>query len=262
MAEAEKTKCPNQGVTDDGLISVANIARIGAIAVAVINTLNALKIANLQKDIADKYQAMADEALEYAKTWYRPCESKAVNDACGDSVYERKFDDISIGRMITTVKSKTKRKLEKELTCVPKYCTGKIQNIIKNNLLEQATAEALVAGLGYRYEEDREQARNDVRWNRRAAILNVGRGIPGDVVTYAGLASGLFGGLSDQYSKAAGSAIQYLSYTAERNPTVFPQRNQIEYPTWNVPYTETVAPVVFKEEKVNRIDPPKEKYNN
>lgn len=225
VAASDTANCPageRPGVTDEGLISAANIARLGAIAVATLNTTNSVRMAKLQKDIADKYQQMANESREYFNDTYKPCEQSAVAEACSAPLYERKFDKVQIGRMLVSVKSQARDAVEKAVRCKSRYCTGQMAAAIKDGAMAQAGSEATVYGLGLRYEEDRERARNDVRWNRRAAILNIGRDLAGVATEYAQLAAGIFGRLGDQSAQGAAGAMSWLGYSSERRATMYP----------------------------------------
>jgi len=234
------SECKNTGVTDEGLIKASNIARIGAIAVALINTANAVRMAVLQKDIADKYQQMADEAREYFNDTYKPCEESAVAEACAAPLYSRDFDKSQIGRMLVSVKSKARDQIEAVIRCKTRYCTGQMAAAIKDGTLAQAGAEATVYGLGLRYEEDRERARNDVRWSRRAAILNIGRDLAGAATEYAQLAAGIFGRLGEQSAQGAAGAVSWLDTDSQRRATQYPQRPGLTIP----PSTRALTPEV------------------
>ena len=244
-AAEQDNGCTNKGVTDEGLIKASNIARIGAIAVALINTANAIRMAKLQKDIADKYQQMADESREYFNDTYKPCEESAVSEACSAPLYSRNFDKSQIGRMLVSVKSKARDQIEQAVRCKTRYCTGQMAAALKDGVLAQAGAEATVYGLGLRYEEDRERARNDVRWSRRAAILNIGRDLAGAATEYAQLAAGIFGRLGEQSAQGAAGAIQWLGYSSQRRETMYPQRPGLSIPPSTRPVTPEV-PVVTK----------------
>ena len=241
--------CCNEGVTDAGLIKASNIARIGAIAVALINTVNAVRMAALQKDIADKYQQMADESREYFNDVYKPCEESAVAEACAAPLYSRIADKVQIGRMLVSVRSKARDSLEQNVRCKTRYCTGQMAAAIKDGVLAQAGSEATVYGLGLRYEEERERARNDVRWSRRAAILNIGRDLAGAATEYAQLAAGIFGRLGEQSAQGAAGAIQWLGYAGQRRDTVYPQKPALVIPPSTRALTPEVA-VITKTEAV------------
>lgn len=259
VPESDTDGCPpgeKPGVTDSGLITAANIARIGAIAVAVINTANAVRMAMLQKDIADKYQQMADEAREYFNNTYKPCEQAAVASACAEPLYSRDFDKAQIGRMLVSVKSKSRDATEKALRCNSRYCTGQMAAILKDGVLAQAGAEAAVYGLGIRYEEDRERVRNDVRWNRRAAILNIGRDMAGAATDYAQLAAGIFGRLGEQSAQGAAGAVQWLGYDSARRATQYPTRQPLEIRASTVvlPPTPVITAIPTPPAKITVLD--------
>lgn len=252
VAQSEKT-CENTGVTDEGLIKSSNIARIGAIAVAAINTANAVRMAKLQKDIADKYQQMADESREYFNDTYKPCEQSAVAEACAAPLYKRDYDKSQIGRMLVSVKSKARDQIEQAIRCKTRYCTGQMAAVLKDGVLAQAGSESAVYGLGLRYEEDRERARNDVRWSRRASILNIGRDLAGAATEYAQLAAGIFGRLGEQSAQGAAGAIQWLGNNSQRRETVYPQRGGLTIPPSTRTLNPDVAVITKTPEKASKV---------
>jgi hypothetical protein len=128
--------------------------------------------------------------------------------------------------------------------------------VIKDGVLAQAGSESTVYGLALRYEEDREQARNDVRWNRRAAILNIGRDLAGAATEYAQLAAGIFGRLGEQSARGAEGAIQWLGANSARQDTVYPQRPALRYPNYNNPVIKEVEVLTKQTPPPARIEAP------
>ncbi|MEB7231527.1 hypothetical protein NEN25_25325, partial [Escherichia coli] len=174
-AEGEEAASePGKGVTDDGLTWSARIAQIAAIAVAVINTKAAIDIAKKQEKMAKKYLQMAKERQQYYYDVYVPCENSEIQEACSAELYEM-HKDVQVGRAKASVRHELTGRTERELQCISRYCTGKRAAIIRDREVEEATALALSANFARRYEEELKDARDDVRWSRRAEALNRGR---------------------------------------------------------------------------------------
>ena len=219
--------CENKGVTDKGIVTAAAIGRLGAIAIAILNTVNAVKMAKLHKEIADKYHALAQEARDYYNDTYKPCEKIAVAEACDAPLYKREFDDVQIGRMLVSIRSKLKDTAERTIRSTGRYHTGLMAAGIKDMVIAQAAIESTVAGMGLRYEEARQLARDDLRWQRRASILNIGRDINAAAVSYAELSAGIFGRLGVQAADGVKGAIGYYEALDNRLAPQYPTRNPL-----------------------------------
>ena len=217
------------GITDDGVITAANIAKVAAVAVAVINTTAAIEMAEKQEKLAKNYLKIAEEQNDYYYDVYVPCEDAELEEACSAPLYEE-HTDVQVGRYKNSVRYQTAGQPEKALQCISRYCTGKRAAIIKDMVMGEAAALAAAANLGRRYEEQYADAKDDLRWARRSEALARGRDMMAQAVNFAGFAYGLFGRLGDQVAKGAAGAIGYLGYANNRNDTVYPNRNPISRP--------------------------------
>lgn len=220
------------GITDSGLDYAANIAKAAAVAVAVVNTTAAIKIASDQEKIAKDYLNISKSQQNYYYEVYVPCEDKELEEACSAELYE-KHESVQIGRMKNSVRNQFSGVIDKEIKCSSRYCTGRLASIIKDRLASEAAALATAANLAKRYEEDYADAQDDLRWARRSQALARGRDMMAQAVSFSGFAYGLFGKLGDQAQKGAAGAMGYLGYASARNPTEYPQR-RVEEPQKNL----------------------------
>ncbi|HBU3785787.1 TPA: hypothetical protein MC918_004498 [Klebsiella pneumoniae] len=221
------------GITDDGVISAANFARLAAVAVAVTNTAAAIEMAEKQEKMAKDYLKIAQEQNQYYYDVYVPCEDAELEEACSAATYEQ-HQDIQVGRYKTTVRQAFANQPEKQLQCISRYCSGKRAAVIKDTMMAEAQALSAAGNLGRRYEEQYADAKDDLRWARRAQALARGRDMMAQAVNFAGFAYGLFGRLGDQAAKGAAGAIGYLGYASARNETVYPTRQPISRPQQQV----------------------------
>lgn len=222
------------GITDNGVITAANLARLAAVAVATINTAAAIKMAEKQEDLAKDYLKIAQEQNQYYYDVYVPCEDTELEEACSAALYE-KHTDAQVGRFKNSVRHATARQPQKAIECLSRYCTGKKAALIKDAVMAEAQALAAAGNMGRRYEEEYADVKDDLRWARRAAALARGRDMMAQAVSLAGFAYGLFGRLGDQAAKGAAGAIGYLGYASERNQTVYPTRDPIGRPARPIP---------------------------
>ena len=157
----------------------------------------------------------------------------------------RDKEELNKGQMLVSAKLPFVGKLEKAVSCTGRYCTGQRQAITNDILIEQAMVESLVCGLATRYTDDEEITRNTVRWERRNNVLKLGRDIPSEAVSYASLATGIFGSIGEQASKAAQGASWYLGHRGNRIETQYPEKRPplsvLNY-TPNVPDPQKIEP--------------------
>lgn len=217
------------GITDDGVITAANLAKLAAVAVAVINTAAAIEMASKQEKLAKNYLKIAQEQNQYYYDVYVPCEDAELEEACSAALYE-KHTDVQVGRYKNSVRHDFGLQTQKALECLGRYCTGKKAALIKDAAMAEAQALSAAGNLGRRYEEQYADARDDLRWARRSEALARGRGMMAQAVNFAGFAYGLFGRLGDQAAKGAAGAIGYLGYANSRRETIYPNRTPISRP--------------------------------
>lgn len=217
------------GITDSGVVTAANLARLAAVAVAVTNTAAAVEMAEKQEEMAKNYLKIAQEQNQYYYDVYVPCENTELEEACSAALYEQ-HADVQVGRYKNSVRHDMARQPQKALECLSRYCTGKKAALIKDAVMAEAQALSAAGNMGRRYEEQYADAKDDLRWARRAQALARGRDMMAQAVNFAGFAYGLFGRLGDQAAKGAAGAIGYLGYASARNDTAYPSRDQLSRP--------------------------------
>lgn len=218
-------KCETDRVDDKAILRMARIRAGLAAAVTAINTATALKIAEMEHDLAKDYARLAKEFKTYYFDNYRPLEKELVKEAMENKPYDDpKKLDFDKAAMLLSAKMRFVGRLEKAMSCTGRYCTGQRASLMNDALLEQATTEAMVCGLAYRNNEEEKATRNAVRWERRSQVLKLGSNLPTEAVSYANLATGIFGSIGQQAAAAAQSAAWYIGHTLERQDTKYPER--------------------------------------
>ena len=216
--------CKSKGVTNKGIIRSARWKAIINGAMLALNTANSLKMAKLQRDIGEAYQALAEEQRKYYNDRYKPLEVSLTQEALALKKYDRDKEKLITGQMLVSARNLTAGKIDKALACTGRYCTGQRAAIMNDQLLEQAAIESLTAGLAHRYVDKDEITHNNLRWEKREQVLKIGRDIPTQAVSYASMAAGIFGSIGKQAGQAAAGAMGFLAYG--RGDTVYPERRQ------------------------------------
>lgn len=222
---ASDPKCEGDRVDDKAISRMARIRAGLAAAVTAINTATALKIAEMEHDLAKDYARLAKEFKQYYFDNYRPIEKELVKEAMEDKPYDDpKKLDFDKAAMLLSAKMRFVGRLEKAMSCTGRYCTGQRASLMNDALLEQATTEAMICGLAYRNNEEEKATREALRWERRSQVLRLGSNLPTEAVSYANLATGIFGSIGQQAAAAAQSAAWYIGHTLERQDTKYPER--------------------------------------
>ena len=253
---ASDPKCEGDRVDDKAVSRMAKIRAGLAAAVTAINTATALKIAEMEHDLAKDYTRLAKDFKQYYFDNYRPIEKELVKEAMEDKPYnDPKKLDFDKAAMLLSAKMRFVGRLENAMSCTGRYCTGQRASLMNDALLEQATTEAMVCGLAYRNNEEEKATLDALRWERRSQVLRLGSNLPTEAVSYASLATGIFGSIGQQAAAAAESAAWYIGNSLERKDTKYPERRgAMSLGTW-VPKVTEVPEVEGK--KVKSIEIPK-----
>lgn len=245
-------ECKNNGVTDDGVKSTARWKSILSAAIIIYNTLMALKIAKLQRDLAEKYLQLSEDHRNYYNERFKPLEESMTKEAAALPFYERNKDPLYTGQMLVTAKNRTRGAIDKSISCTGRYCTGQRNAIMTDQLLDQAANESLVAGMAHRYADREEITHNNLRWDKREQVLKIGRDIPAEAASYANMAMGVLGDLTAQ----AGNATWVSS---ERMETKYPpRRGDIKLPSYTTRIPQVEVPKYDKPVFETPKEPPKE----
>lgn len=213
--------CEAKRPDDESLINNTKIRAGLEMAIVGINTLTAIRIAEMQYKLAKDYAKLAEDYRNYYKENYEPLEKCLIAEVTINKPYDRHTDKFRKSQMLVSSKLGFSKQLDKNITCTGRYCTGQRMAILNDMLSAQATKESLVAGFAYRASEADFDAREAVRWSRREAVLRIGRDIPSQSVTYAELATGIFGSLGAQAATAANGMANYLGQRYNRNETIY-----------------------------------------
>lgn len=250
---ASDPKCEDDRVDDKAISRMAKIRAGLAAAVTAINTATALKIAEMEHDLAKDYTRLAKDFKQYYFDNYRPIEKELVKEAMEDKPYnDLKKLDFDKAAMLLSAKMRFVGRLENAMSCTGRYCTGQRASLMNDALLEQSTTEAMICGLAFRNNEEEKATRDALRWERRSQVLRLGSNLPTEAVSYASLATGIFGSIGQQVSAAAESAAWYISHSLERKDTKYPERRgAMRLGTWS---PKVVEPERYEGKKIKSVE--------
>lgn len=235
-------ECCSDGVTNKGILESAKVKAGIAAAVAVYNTTTALRMAKLQRDIGNKYLSLAKEYRNYYNKYFKPLEEQLVAEVSNLPLYKRTKERMHTGQFMVSSKLSSIGVADDSIACTGRYCTGVRAAILDDQLLKEATLESTAAGLAFRFTNEEEDVRNDLRWKRRGDVLRLGNNLPSEATTYADMASNAFGSIGDQAGRAAEGIIRFLGFGFERRETIYPEKHG-DLTVWSYNYLPTRSPL-------------------
>lgn len=187
------------------------------VAVATLNTIAKWKISKKQYDIAKEYANIAEDRWNRFKNDYMPFEKQFVFETAREPIYQP--DYANARRQYGSYASSSYTDAQKRISDI----TRKYGLCMTAALSDQISLAEKVAGddgtnYGYRDEERFSLDKQDIRWTRRSALLDLGRDLHATSATYAQAASRALaelGGLADQGAAGAMTALGYIGERRE-----------------------------------------------
>lgn len=223
MAEEQKsqTQACNHGQTDTSKSLIAYVMEAAAIAVAAINTAAAIRMADLQYDLAKQYLDIAKWWNKYYKNTYAPWEDKELQEAKALPEVQPIYDT-AVGRARTHVRLQFRGIADQSVQCTSEYCTGLRQALLRDVLVSEAASLASASNLGYNNERAYVDALNETYWRKKYEAVKRGRDMAANNVSFSDMSFGIFGDLGKQAGIGASGALRYLGYTWNREETKYP----------------------------------------
>lgn len=192
------------------------------IAVATINTIAQINIAQKRYQIAKDYANIAEDRWNRFKNGYMPLEQSMLNEVATEPVYTPKYAKARSD--YTNFSSQAFTESAQKMGAMRNYLGLCFDETLSKDLNLSASLSIDDGNnFGYRYEEARADLKNDERWNNRSTILNIGRDNQAQAASYAQYANNILAGLSDIAGQASKGAIGALGYLSERRETFYPQ---------------------------------------
>lgn len=197
------------------------IMTLASTAIAALNAMIQGKIADLQQDLAEGYYQMAKFKWDRFKDNYMPFEKEMLIEVSSEPVREmdcaddRQRAEQAVNSAFSQVSSAMKQKAKMMRCCLDPSVVS---------LLEFRRVRMLVDTENYNIIDDRwfTDYKNDDRWNKRGTMLNLGRNISSQALSYGGVARTLANKVGGQVEAGLGSLMTSIGYFGARNDTVYP----------------------------------------
>jgi hypothetical protein len=193
------------------------ILAVISFAVGIWSAYEQLRIFKLRYEIAKGYANIAKDEWNRFNDKYRPLENLMIAEALAAPAVAPDYATAKSNYTQFTSAGYTQTQLEMT-ALAKKFC------ICSN--LEPTTEKALwlddSINYGYRDEEREAIVQDDLRFNKRANLLNVGRNNMANSAKYGGLASDLLSDAAAANEKATSGAFNFLGYVRNRFETTYP----------------------------------------
>ena len=219
----------NHGLTDFDKSTLSLLWDIVPAVIAAYNTVEAIKFASKQYEIAKDYLKISQWWRDYYNNFFRPLDDQELFEAMGLTETTPYYDTMR-GRAQTAGRLKFKNAVNVAVQCTSEYCTGLRQQLLYDVLGQESRVLNSLAGLGYRNERAYYEARSDVRWKRMINTALSGRDLQAQAINSAKLAYGIYGNLGAQVTKGAEGAASAVGYFHYRSDPRYPTLMNIQAP--------------------------------
>lgn len=203
-------------VSDMGVMANSMIATIAAGTVATIATVASTTMAMDILDIANREYKLAKRRWDRFAQNYIPCERRAIGIACSMPHYTALY--ASTRGIYVAAANRNYALINLGLTskslCTPPEINQRIA-------LDRTETIVDLSNMAYRTEEDRVDARNDVRWNQRASLLNLGRDLNSFQAQSTKLGVDMLDSVQNTVSSFGQGAAELAGYTSARQQRQF-----------------------------------------
>lgn len=162
------------------------VAQAAYAAAQVLLANNALKaaenLADQQYDLADRQLTIAEQEYARFTEYFAPCENATVSQECARPEYTEPIYDEQ-QRAIVGVRAAFANSQQQANRNRQRYCFGAFIGVERTMAIEQARTAAQTTEQVRRFLEDRQFNRQQVYYNRKLQILNLGRGLPAEAIS-------------------------------------------------------------------------------
>lgn len=198
-----------------------NMLGAAQLAIALTNSIIQGKISDLSQDLADAYYSMAKFKWDRFEKNYMPLEKKLLQEVSSVEPYEMDCADD---------RNRAKNAVNTAYDLVSKFITQKTRKYricidpSMSSMLDFRRAVALADTENYNILDDRwfVDYKNDQRWNRRSNVLNLGRNLTANALSYGDVARSIANRVGAQVNDAASALMTSIGYYGARNDTFYP----------------------------------------
>lgn len=208
-------------VTDLGYDLSAGLQDAMIVGIAILNSTIQGQISDLNMELGENYYDMANFKWERFQGNYMPLEKKLLREVSTAKIHslncadDRKRAQTSVSTAYGSMEQFMIERARKLRICVDPSILG---------MVSHREAVMTVDSENYNLVDDQffVDHKNDQRWNRRSAVLNLGRGLSSTAMEYGDVAQKTAANVSAQTDRAFSSLASSIGYLGSRNNTSYP----------------------------------------
>lgn len=208
-------------ITDDGQTGWATFWSAIATGIATTNAMYQGKISDMQMELGDAYYRMAKDKLDRFMQNYKPLEVQMLNEVRSTPVREMNCADD---------RSRATSAVESSYGIADRFATQQAKRMRVcfdasfNNFMDYRKAIIQTDTENFNLIDDQffVEYKNDQRWNRRSDVLNVGRNMTNEAMSYGDVARQAMNNVNGQIDKVNNSLMTAVGYFGARNDTFYP----------------------------------------
>ena len=208
-------------VTGAGDTWFSTATKAATLAIGIINATYQQKIQDLQQDLADGYYRQAKYKWDRFNDVYRPLEQKLLDETSTKPI--RTLD-------CAGAKSRARTAVTAAFNPALNWYTRTARAMrlcVDDSALQLFAYRRAVVDIdteNYNLSDDQwyTDYKNDQRWNRRSSVLNIGRNMSSEALSYGQVANAMLSQVSSQLDKVASTLSTSLGYFGTRFDTMTP----------------------------------------
>jgi hypothetical protein len=209
-------------VTDAGDTALHAVLSVVAFAVAIWSAYEQMRIFNMRYELADAYASLAEQQWTRFDGRYRPVEAMLVAECMAENPIEPDYESArsrgaefaSFGSAQANIEYERNLKLYN-------LCPG--TDRLQANAVNDALLSDDSVNYALRDEEYNALVEDDMRFNRRASLLNLGRDLLSTSMRYGQAANSILAGAAAAQAQTTAGAMAFLGYIRNREETQYPQ---------------------------------------
>jgi hypothetical protein len=206
---------------DTGQTILHTLLAAVSFAVAVWSVKEQLRVFNMRRRLADGYAAMAEYDWNRFNDKYKPLENQMINECLSESAQPVDYEGVrSVNSAFHSNAVARADALYAEIDKQYRLCPD--PSLIRSLETERSVNYNDLINFGYREGELFAIDFDDMRFNRRSNLLNLGRDLASKTATYGEVADKMLSEAGDGLSGAVTDAMSFLGYIRNKRDTVYP----------------------------------------
>ncbi len=211
---------PSQ-VSDTGFNWEQNLWRAASIAVATINTVAQMQIAQKRYEIADAYTKLAEDHWRRFRDNYAPFERELLAEVSSTPIPKPDYEGAKNRGEEATAQAYAEASDQLHDMAL-KYNLCVDSSLADDLDYHRAIVRDDTINFNYRDEERFALYKDDKRWDRRSDMLNLGRDIYKISASYAQQANAMLAQVGELANQGAQGAARMLGYLQAARETLYP----------------------------------------